>query len=220
MKKNDIICGHDECAAEYDQQVREYKCFAHEALFGLNFEYVKPHERLLDIGIGTGLGSLPFARAGLEVFGIDGSIEMLKICKSKGFAKDLKQFDLRNTPLPYSDGFFDHVISCGVFHFFGNLESMFKEVSRIIKPGRIFAFTVLAQTPEKEEKAVSHNPRGYSEIQSDWGVTVFMHSNRYIERLLQGCGFDKLKEFKFLVWSGQEDIDDLYYAYVAQRTVI
>ncbi|MCK4736719.1 MAG: class I SAM-dependent methyltransferase [Methanophagales archaeon] len=220
MKKNDIICGHDECAAEYDQQVREYKCFAHEALFGLNFEYVKPHERLLDIGIGTGLGSLPFARAGLEVFGIDGSIEMLKICKSKGFAKDLKQFDLRNTPLPYSDGFFDHVISCGVFHFFGNLESMFKEVSRIIKPGRIFAFTVLAQTPEKEEKAVSHNPQGYSEIQSDWGVTVFMHSNRYIERLLQGCGFDKLKEFKFLVWSGQEDIDDLYYAYVAQRTVI
>ncbi len=220
MKKNDIIRGHDECAAEYDQQVREYKCFAHEALFGLNFEYVNPHERLLDLGIGTGLGSLPFARAGLEVFGIDGSIEMLKICKSKDFAKDLKQFDLRNTPLPYSDGFFDHVISCGVFHFFGNLEPMFKEVSRIIKPGGIFAFTVLAQTPEKEEKAVSHNPQGYSEIQSDWGVTVFMHSNRYIERLLQGCGFDKLKEFKFLVWSGQEDIDDLYYAYVAQRTVI
>jgi len=46
------------------------------------FEYVNPQDRLLDIGLGTGLGSLPFAKTGLEIFGIDGSGEMLKICKS------------------------------------------------------------------------------------------------------------------------------------------
>ena len=220
MKDGNSIRVHDEQAAEYDRQIRDYKCFAQEALFGLIFEYVHPHDRLLDIGIGTGLGSLLFARAGLDVFGIDGSVEMLKICKSKGFARDLKQFDLRNIPLPYSDSFFDHVISCGVFHFFGDLKSMFKEVSRIIRPGGIFAFTVLAQTPEKEEKAVCYNPQGYSEIQSDWDALIFVHSNGYIEKLLQDCGFDNLKEFKFLVWSGQDDSDDLYCAYVAQRAVI
>ena len=38
-------------------------------------------DRLLDIGIGTGLGSLPFAKTGLEIFGIDGSGEMLKCLK-------------------------------------------------------------------------------------------------------------------------------------------
>ncbi|MBL7073981.1 class I SAM-dependent methyltransferase [candidate division KSB1 bacterium] len=216
MNKKNSISGHDEYAAEYDQQVREYECFAHEALFGLSFEHVNPHDRLLDIGIGTGLGSLLFARAGLEVFGIDGSIEMMKICESKNIAKDLKQFDLQNTPLPYSDGFFEHVISCGVFHFFDDLEPMFKEVSRIIKPRGIFAFTILAQTTEKEERVAGGNREAYSEMSRE-GITIFMHRDRYIEKLLQGSGFDKLKMLKFLVWSGQEDIDDLYYAYVAQR---
>jgi predicted TPR repeat methyltransferase len=62
-----------------------------------------PQDRLLDIGIGTGLGSMPFAKTGLEIFGIDGSVEMLKICKSKEFATDLKQFNLQNTPRPFGN---------------------------------------------------------------------------------------------------------------------
>jgi len=216
MKKSNSIHVHNEQAAEYDQQVREYKWFGPEVLFGLSFEYVSPHDRLLDFGIGTGLGSLPFAKVGLEVSGIDGSMEMLKICKSKDFTKDLKQFDIRNTPLPYSNGFFNHVISCGLFQFFGDLEPMVKEISRIIKPGGIFAFTIFAQIPEIEKKGVSHNLPGYSEKESDWDTMLFMHSNRYIEKLLQSCGFDILKELKFLVWSGHGGIDDLCYAYVTQ----
>ena len=62
MKKNDSICTHDEHASEYDREARETGGSA-EVLFDLCFEYVSPHERLLDIGIGTGLGSMPFARA-------------------------------------------------------------------------------------------------------------------------------------------------------------
>jgi len=188
-------------------------------LFGLCFEYVNSPDRLLDIGIGTGLASVPFAKAGLEIFGIDGSIEMLNVCKAKNIAKNLKQFDLRNTPLPYSDRFFDHVISCGVFHFFGDLEPIIKEVSRIIKPKGIFAFTIEALAPGKEEGVGGHSREGYEERQSVEGVTVFMHGNGYIEGLLQGHGFDKLKEVKFLVRSAPEsDNDILYEACAAQRS--
>ena len=181
MKKMHSISAHDEEAAQYDQQVREYNCYAHNVLFGMSFEYVNPHDSLLDIGIGTGLASLPFTKAGLRVFGFDGSTEMLNICESKAFAKELKVFDLQNTSLPYSDGFFDHVISCGVFHFFGELAPIMKEVLRIIKPRGIFAFTVAAQTFE-EEKATGDNLQGYSEMPTRWGVAIFTHTDGYRQK--------------------------------------
>jgi predicted TPR repeat methyltransferase len=214
MKRSDIVRIHDEQASEYDQQVREYKEFGHDALFGMSFEYVNPNERLLDIGIGTGLSSRAFAKAGLDIFGIDGSVEMLNICKSKGFTKELKLFDLQDGPIPYSTGFFDHVVSCGVFHFFGDLEPIFAEVSRVMKPGGIFAFTSILQIAGKSEEV-----EGYLES-SAFGAeaTVFLHADRYIGELLQCNGFDKVKEFKFLASSGMGDLHDLLCeAYVARR---
>jgi len=52
---------------------------------------------------------------------------------------------------------------------------------------------------------------------SDWDTLMFMHSDSYIEKLLQGCGFEMLKCLKFFVLGGQEDVEDLCYAYVAQN---
>ena len=78
MKNKRIISAHDEEATQYDQQVHEYGCYTHDVIFGMSFEYINTHDRLLDIGIGTGLASLPFAKVGLEVFGFDGSNEMLR----------------------------------------------------------------------------------------------------------------------------------------------
>ena len=96
MENVDAISAHDQEAAQYDQQVRDYNSYVHDALFGMSFEYVNPHDCLLDIGIGTGLASQAFAKVGLEVSGCDGSTEMLKVCESKAFAKDLKVFDFHH----------------------------------------------------------------------------------------------------------------------------
>ena len=108
MKNGDTIGVHNQEAARYDQQVRDYDSYGHDVLFGMSFEYVKPGDCLLDIGIGTGLASQSFAKMGIDVYGCDASIEMLKICGSKGFTKELKIFDLKNMPLPYSGSFFNH----------------------------------------------------------------------------------------------------------------
>ena len=217
MGKVDRISAHDQEATRYDQQVREYNSYVHDALFGMSFEYVNPHDSLLDIGIGTGLASLPFAKVGLEVFGCDGSTEMLKVCESKAFTKKLKVFDLQNIPLPYSDSFFDHVICCGVFHFFGGLEAIVKEVMRIIKLGGIFAFTVAAHTSD-EETVTGDNLQGYLETPTPWGVTIYKHSDRYVTNLLQAHGFDILKIQKLLIRGGPEDSEDmLFRVYVARE---
>jgi predicted TPR repeat methyltransferase len=213
----DTISAHDKEAAQYDQQVREYNSYVHDALFGMSFEYVKPHDRLLDIGIGTGLASQPFAKAGLEVYGCDGSTEMLKICASKSFTKDLKVINIQNMPLPYSDSFFNHVICCGVFHFFDDLETIIEDVLRIIKPGGIFAFSVAAQT-SGEDAANNGKPQDYLETPTPWGVPIFKHSGGYLTNLLQVKGFDILKTQKLLIRGGpEEDSDDILFSVFVAR---
>jgi predicted TPR repeat methyltransferase len=218
MKKSDVITIHDEEASQYDQQVREYEYYVHDLLFGMCFEYISAQERLLDIGIGTGLASLPFAKAGLEIYGFDGSSKMLKICESKSFARELKKFDLRKIPFPYPDSYFDHAICSGVFHFFGELVSMIKEVSRIVKPEGIFAFTIAGQNFENE-KTKNETPQDYLKIPTSWGEKIFAHGNTYIINILQDCGFIKQKMQKILIRGGDNECDDLLFKiYVAQKT--
>ena len=80
---------YKELASHYNNQVREYDSYGHDVLFGMSFEFVKTDEKLLDIGIGTGLASLPFSQVGLKVYGLDVSQEMLNACQSKSFTQAL-----------------------------------------------------------------------------------------------------------------------------------
>jgi len=217
MKKPDSIRGHDEEAHQYDQQVRDYECFAHDILFGMAFEYVRPGERLLDLGIGTGLASLPFANAGLEVFGVDGSTKMLEVCESKGFAKELKCLNLLEAPLPHADGFFSHVVSCGVFHFFSDLGPIVREVSRTMDLEGIFAFTV-ATPPVEVRQSGGDSAAGYSTMDTPWGVAIFAHSDQYVTGLMHDHGLEMLKKQRFLMRTGEEEGDDmLFTAFVARK---
>lgn len=101
MDNADHIKSHDEFAGIYDSQVKQYNSYGHEVLFGMCYEYIKPGDSLLDLGIGTGLSSVLFAKAGLNITGLDGSLEMLKECGKKGFAKEIKQYNIQDVPLPY-----------------------------------------------------------------------------------------------------------------------
>ena len=92
---------HDAYAADYDAQVQACDCYIADLLFGLCFEFTRPGQRLLDAGIGSGLSSQLFAKAGLTVSGMDFSPAMLEICRAKGSAAELTQHDLERIPWPY-----------------------------------------------------------------------------------------------------------------------
>ncbi len=215
--KNDqgSVQSHDQSAYSYDEQAREYGWSGPEILFGMCFEYISPDSKLLDIGIGTGLSSALFAKAGLEIYGIDGSVEMLHICKTKNIAKELKQYNLNDLPLPYSNSLFQHIISCGVFHFIGDLQPIFRDVSRIIKPGGLFSFTVKAEHYDRKTDSIKTNDIYYSE-RSPEGVEVFTHRKQYIKYLLQLLHYEELKEQLFLVQNGQENNYSTFFAHVVK----
>jgi predicted TPR repeat methyltransferase len=216
MVEMDSIGAHDQEAPQYDQQVRDCQSHVHDVLFGLAFEYVKSGEMLLDLGIGTGLASWPFAKTGVKVYGLDGSAEMLKVCESKGFVEELRQFDLRSMPLPYIDHSFDHAICCGVFHFFGELGPIISETSRVIKSDGMFAFTIASPTLE-EEAAPRGNSTGYVMQPTACGVSIYAHSDRYIREALRCAGFEPLKIQKIMTSSGEEVTDDLLFEVVVAR---
>ena len=98
------------------------------------------------------MSSIPFHKAGLRIFGLDGSSEVLEVCAAKNFTEELKEHDLRQFPLPYADQFFEHIVSVAVLNSFQDLTPLFKEVARILKKGGIFAFTVEEQKPGMEDR--------------------------------------------------------------------
>ena len=217
MKKSDHIADHDKSAEIYDSQVKEYHSFGHDILFGMSCEFVKATETLLDLGIGTGLSSAHFARIGLEITGMDGSVKMLEQCRRKNFAKELMAYDLTKVPYPFLDSSFHHVICCGVFHFFRNLDQIFKEVQRVMHQGGIFGFTVAGLT-KAEERTGKFGDLDVIESPTVWGIPIKKHTESYINSLCDLYDFEILKMQKVLNDSGDKTSDDLLFkVYVTRK---
>jgi predicted TPR repeat methyltransferase len=190
MGSKDLPEQNDKSSAEYDGHARDCEWFGGGPIFGMMYEYLKPRERLLDLGIGTGMGSEPFHLAGLRVYGIDKSEAMLNQCRKKGFAEELSVRDLRER-LPYQTGWFDHAISLGVFHFLEDVEPLVEEVSRVLREGGTFGVTTLC--PDDESGDVTES--------SILGFTVYKHSQRFIEDLLVKSGLSPLKTVRFIIYA-------------------
>jgi len=180
---------HNEFANHYDDEVRAYDSYGHDVIFGMSFDYVKPDEKLLDIGIGTGLASIKFSQIGLKVFGLDSSQDMLSACESKSFAESLNLYDISKDSIPFEDQFFNHIICCGVLHFVDDLEPLFSEVKRVSRKGGIFAFSISPHSGNTH----------FIKESTKWGIPIFKHSPRYINELFESYGLDLLKEQRLLI---------------------
>jgi len=198
---------YEELASQYDEEVKAYNSYGHNVIFGMSFEFVSADEKLLDIGIGTGLASVQFAKVGLKVYGLDTSQEMLAVSRSKFFTEELKQCDMTQEPIPYQDRCFDHVVCCGVLHFVSDLKNLFSEVKRVIKRGGIFAFTI----------ASLETAAGYIEEPTAWGVPIFKHSPQYIMEQLAACGMELLKEQRLLIKGADKVNYDMLFSVMIYR---
>ena len=201
-------------AVTYDSMAEEYDWRGPEVTFGLSYGFVDSGESVLDIGIGTGLGSILFHEAGLHVYGMDISAEMLKACRSKGFTTDLKKHDLAVQPYPYGAVSLDHAVCLGVFHFFRDLQPVFREVARIVRHDGVFAFVVEDCAPAEEAEYLL----GPEHTQSDSIVTMYRHGTEEVNRLLDDNGFELQRCLEFPVPMDRERAKILRAkAYVARR---
>jgi 2-polyprenyl-3-methyl-5-hydroxy-6-metoxy-1,4-benzoquinol methylase len=115
--------------------------FTHGAAQFVERLNLKPGMRVLDAACGSGNQSLPAARAGSEVVGIDIVPNLLEQAQKRAEAENLKikfgEYDVEN--MPFENGEFDVVMSMFGAMFAPRPELVSAELVRVCRPGGVIA---------------------------------------------------------------------------------
>lgn len=90
-------------------------------------KHVQPGGAILDAGVG--LGELVAGLSEFECHGVDISIPYLRRAKSKGINVTMAKLE----ELPFSDQYFDAVVSCDVLEHVFRLDSAIEQILRVLK---------------------------------------------------------------------------------------
>jgi ubiquinone/menaquinone biosynthesis C-methylase UbiE len=92
------------------------------------------HQRIVDVGCGTGLMSAKLAATGRRVLGVDLSTSMIAQARVRTNARvNFLRADAENLPL--EDAGFDAVVNLISFHHYPNPDKAIAEFRRVLRPG-------------------------------------------------------------------------------------
>jgi len=113
---------------------------------------------ILDVGIGTGRASIPLAREGFNVTGVDSSQDMLDKCREIAGQTPLNllQCDLGN--LIFDDSQFDTLLALNVLVHFPHWKDVLKEWKRVVRPGGRVFFDIRSLDHEEAVSEVRGRP--------------------------------------------------------------
>jgi predicted TPR repeat methyltransferase len=142
MRIDEIRDIYDEFSKTYDKDVKEVMNYtAYLRVPRLVIKHLKTkNPKVLDLGCGTGLSSLPFFEIKGEVTGIDGTRAMIKRASRLPYKKLLCQ-NLEKS-LRMKDNSFDAVVMVGVMEYLNDPAALFKQVNKKLVVGGVFGLTV------------------------------------------------------------------------------
>lgn len=112
------------------------------SLWGLKHLDIQPDDIILDIGCGGGININRMAKNAKKVYGIDYSIESVKLSKEVNEKLivdgkvEIQEGNVKD--LPFEDDSFDIVTAFETIYFWPDIEKCFGEVKRVLKPGGTF----------------------------------------------------------------------------------
>ncbi len=121
-------------------------------------EELRGQKTILDIGVGTGRFANPLQESGFEVVGIDISRNMIQNAREKGVSRLLR---CDTCFLPFTDAYFDAVLSVHVLHLISDWRAALKEVCRVTRNELFSVVQMSKRNPISEAYEELAKERGY-----------------------------------------------------------
>ena len=128
---------------DYDRTLGKIKRHHKLLDMAVRMSKVKNGERVLDIGIGTGLTTLKFlSKAKCTVVGVDNSRDMMSVCQGKidklGLSADVECHIMEATALAFPAASFNIVVSTVTLHHVKDKLPVLKTIRSLLKKGGRF----------------------------------------------------------------------------------
>jgi malonyl-CoA O-methyltransferase len=156
----------ERAAASYDGAAALQREVAQRLLQRLDFMKIQP-QRVLDLGCGTGqcIPGLMTHYRSAEMVALDIALPMLVRARSRGrWLRRPRCVCADAARLPFRDACFDLVFSNLMLQWCIDLEMVFKELQRVLRPGGLLLFTTLGPDTLRELRDSWARVDGYTHV--------------------------------------------------------
>jgi predicted TPR repeat methyltransferase len=138
--------------------------------------------RTLDLGCGTGLAAEAFASLCSDIIGVDLSQAMLAKARRKQIYRELQCGNILAFLQDQPASSADLILAADVFVYLGDLEPIFIEATRVLKPGSLFAFSAQRQEGTRpyilnHDMRYAHSHAGVEAWARDAGLKVILRND-------------------------------------------
>lgn len=154
------------------------------SLWGLKHLNINPDDVILDVGCGGGININRMAKDAKNVYGIDYSIESVKLSREVNEKLiDNGQVEIHEgnvKDLPFEDNTFDIVTAFETVYFWLDIEKCFGEVKRVLKPGGTF---LIGMESNGSDNFIMKFWKHFidMELYTDKEITSFLQNNDFSE---------------------------------------
>lgn len=140
-KLEDIEAEFDESAAGYEKSSKDWNYRGAEDGAAFFIQHVAQSASVIDVGCGSGLVGSELAAAGFEILtGCDISAMMLEKASTKAiYSGGLHKTDIRK--MPFANDAFDALVCIAVLTYCDDIEIIFREFERVVRPGGTIVFS-------------------------------------------------------------------------------